>query len=161
MNSLKEYLEIQADEALRTKEERQQIIEEWTKSIYGLISQVRLWLIDSDPHHILEISTAEHRLREEKLGSYDVPGLVVRLNSREVKLIPISRYNVGPFLRSGEVRVDHSSGRVDLTEGGRKYKLYRDRLEPADHWVVVDDEVYVPRNLTRETFEAAFLDLLR
>ncbi len=161
MQSLKEYLEIQADEALRMKEEREQIIKEWTTSIYNLIGQVRVWLNDADPHHILEISTASHRIREEKIGGYDAPGLIVRLNAREVRLIPISRYNVGPFTTLGEARIDRSFGRVDLTEGGLKYTLYRIQTEPSDKWILIDDEDYIPRVLDRKGFEEAVLDLFR
>jgi hypothetical protein len=53
-----------------------------------------------------------------------------------------------------------AQGRVDLTDGGQTYMLYRVPSSSGMTWVMVDDEDYKVSPLDRESFERALLSLL-
>jgi hypothetical protein len=59
-------------------------------------------------------------------------------------------------------------GRVDISGGGTKYRLYRTIQDGRDIWYVVDETPYLPGNkrrdtatpLTRECLEEILMDLM-
>lgn len=161
MQTLKEYLQSWAEEDERTRDERFRIAHEWIGAVERLVDQVRHWIEQSDDKKIVEFDYEATKIREERLIPYVARVLVIRLNATEIRLVPIFRYNVGPYLKDGEIRVNRSYGRMDLTGGGKKYLLYRHEIDPADVWYIVDEDRFVPRKLDRETFEQALLDLLQ
>ena len=69
-----------------------------------------------------------------------MPGLVIRMEAREVRTVPIARMVVGPELSNGIIRLTRSFGRVDLTDGVEKFMLFRSQKDPSDEWVIVEEE---------------------
>jgi hypothetical protein len=119
------------------------------------------WLHAADKEHLLEIEEKNDKLREIDVGVYTVPGLVIWLEAYEVRLVPVARMVVGPDLSNGITRVTRSFGRVDLTDGGEKYMLFRTQKDPCDEWVIVEDRGYTFRKCGREAFENAMLNFLQ
>ena len=125
-----------------------------------MIQPIQEWLVDSDPGHLLDLEESYHELREVNVGVYTAPGLVVRDEAREVRIVPIARMVVGPLPADSGVRMNRAFGRVDMTDGGEKFMLFRSEKDPSDEWVIVDDRGYVVRKFDRQTFEEAMQRLL-
>jgi hypothetical protein len=161
MKTLKEFLHEHAEMERGRADERTAIQEEWIGALMRLLQQIKEWLRDADEEHQLEIEERWHKLREINVGVYAAPGLVIRLGAREVEVIPVARMVVGPELSNGLIRVDRAFGRVDLTDGDKSYLLFRTLKEPADEWVIVEDEGYTVDRFDRRTLEEAMQSLLR
>jgi hypothetical protein len=161
VKTLKEFLAEHAEIERGRADEKRAMQREWIESLRRLIGQIREWLVDSDPQHLLEVEESYHEIREVDVGVYTAPGLVIRLEAREVRLIPIARKVAGPYLSNGLIRVKRAFGRADLIAGGRKYLLYRSQAEPADEWVIVEDDGFRVKELDRQAFEEAAQSLLQ
>jgi hypothetical protein len=160
VKTLKEFLAERAEIERSRADEKRAIQQEWRESLYRLVQQIQEWLVDSDPGHLLEIEESYHELREVNVGVYTAPGLVIRDEAREVRIVPIARMVVGPLLADGGVRMNRAFGRVDMTDGGEKFMLFRSQKDPSDEWVIVDDREYVVRKFDRQSFEEAMQRLL-
>jgi hypothetical protein len=130
-------------------------------AIQRLLDRKIDWLRAADKEHLLEIEKKHHRLRGMDVGVFDAPGLVIRLDAREVGVVPVARMVVGPDLTNGVVRIVRSFGRVDLTDVARKYLIFRTQIDPAEEWTIVEDEGFTFKKFTRESFEEAIQDLLQ
>jgi hypothetical protein len=161
VKTLKEFLAEHAEIERGRADEKRAIQQEWISALRRLIQQIQEWLADSDPEHLLEIEERYHEIREVDVGVYTAPGLVIHLEAREVRLVPIARKVVGPHLSNGFIQVRRAFGRADLIGGGKKYLLYRSRTDPADEWVIVEDDGFRVKELDRQAFEEALQSLLR
>jgi hypothetical protein len=160
VKTLREFLEERAEIDRNQADEKKAIQQEWIESVRRLIQQIKDWLIDSDPARLLEIDETSHELREIDVGVYTAPGLLIRYEAREVRLIPIARMVVGPDLSDGEIRMRRSFGRIDLTDGSEKFMLFRSQKDPSDEWMIVEDRTYVVRKFHRQSFDQAMQRLL-
>ncbi len=160
MKTLKEFLAERAEIERGRADEKRAMQQEWRESLHRLVRQVQEWLRDSDSEHLLEVEESYHEIREVDVGVYTAPGLVIRLEAREVRLIPIARKVAGPYLSNGLVHVKRAFGRADLVAGGKKYLLYRSQADPTDDWVIVEDDGFAVRRLDRRSFEEAMQSLL-
>jgi hypothetical protein len=160
VKTLKEFLAERAETERGRAEEKKAIQQEWIWAVRRLIQQIQEWLIDSDPGHLLEVKESYHEFREVNVGVYTAPGLVIRDEAREVRIVPVARMVVGPLLADGGVRMNRAFGRVDMTDGAEKFMLFRSQKGPSDEWVIVDDRGYVVRKFDRQTFEEAMQRLL-
>jgi hypothetical protein len=160
VKTLKEFLTERAEIERSRADEKKATQQEWIWAVRQLIQQMQEWLTDSDPEHLLEIDERYHELREVNVGVYTAPGLVVRHETREVRIVPIARMVVGPLLSDGEVRMKRAFGRVDMTDGGEKFMLFRSQRDPSDEWMIVEDRGYVVRKFDRQAFEEAMQSLL-
>jgi hypothetical protein len=124
---------------------------EWISAIQRLLDQMIDWLRAADKEHLLE----------NEVGVYDAPGLAIRLDAREVKVVPAARMVVGPDLTNGIVRIVRAFGRVDMTDGARKYLVFRTQVDPTEEWTIVEDEGFTFKKFTRESFEEAMQGLLQ
>jgi hypothetical protein len=52
-------------------------------------------------------------------------------------------------------------GRVDLTDGGEKFMLFRSQMDPSDEWIIVEDKGYTAKKFDRQSFEEAMQSLLQ
>lgn len=159
MKTLKEFLAEHAEIERGRADEKRAIQQEWIGAIQRLIQQVEEWLTDSDPLHLLEIEERDHEVREIDVGVYTAPGLVIRLGAREVRLVPIARKVVGPYLSGDTITMARALGRVDLTDGGEKFLIFRSRTDP-DEWVIAAERGYVVKRFDRRSFEEAMQSLL-
>ncbi len=161
MKTLKDFLAEHAEIERGRADEKRAMQQEWTGALHRLIGQIREWLVDSDPEYLLEIEESHHEIREVNVGVYTAPGLVIRLEAREVRLMPIARKVVGPLLSGETIRMARAFGRVDMTNGGEKFTIFRSRKDPSDEWMIVEDWGHVVRKFDRQAFEEAMQILLK
>jgi hypothetical protein len=159
VKTLKEFLAEHAEIERGRADEKRDLQQEWTGALHRLIGQIREWLRDSDPEYLLEIEESDHEIRGVDVGVYTAPGLVIRLEAREVRLVPIARKVVGPLLSGDEIRMTRAFGRVDLTDGGAKFMIFRSRKDP-DQWMIVKDWGHIVNRFDRRAFEEAMQSLL-
>jgi hypothetical protein len=120
---------------------------EWLQAIRRLLDQIQDWLRAADPENLLEIVPYDVERVEGRLGIYDAPALRIRLGTDEVDVVPVGRYAIGPLaaqtMRSilGIEGTDGPvAGRVDITNGERKYVLIRDVSTGQDRWYALDEQ---------------------
>jgi hypothetical protein len=155
--SFRDFLKAKADElGVRDRHRRRG---EWLGAIHRLLEQMRDWLRESDPEGVLDIEPYEVSRTEQNLGTYDAPALKIRLGAGEVDVRPIGREVPFMAIRGASGDATTFSGRVDITDGYRKYNLYREINQGKDLWQISDE-----RNkfsyLNAESFERILQDLL-
>jgi hypothetical protein len=160
MSTLKDFLAEQAEKLKDTQQEAARRRDEWVASVNRLNEHIRGWLRSSDPEQILEVCEEPHEIREQGIGTYTAPGLVIALGARIVRVVPIARNVVGPLSETGAVHVIRAYGRVDLTDGLSKYLMYRVEKEPEDRWSIIEEDRYRLESLDQRAFEAALQGLL-
>jgi hypothetical protein len=160
VRTLEEFLHERAEIERGRAHEKIAVQKEWIGAVRRLIDQMAAWLRAADTEHLLEVEEECHKLREIDVGVYTAPVLVIRLESQEARVIPVARMVVGPDLSNGTIRVNRAFGRVDLTDGGKKFMLFRSQKDPSDRWVIVEDEGYTIDKFDREAFEKALVSLL-
>ncbi len=161
MKTLKEFLADRAEIERGKADDKKALQSEWIWAVRRLVELIREWLADADQEKLLTIKEDVQELRELELGVYTVPRLLIRLESQEVALVPISRMVVGPNLSNGIIHVARAFGRVDLKSGDRKYLLFRSQIEPNESWVIVEDEGFTVNRFDRNSFEDAMQSLLQ
>ncbi len=161
MKTLKEFLSDRAEIERGKADDKKALQTEWTCAVRRLVQLIREWLADADQEKMLTIKEDYQEIRELELGVYTVPRLLIRLDSQEVALVPISRMVVGPNLSNGIIHVARAFGRVDLKSGDRKYLLFRSQIEPNESWVIVEDEGFTVKRFDRDSFEEAMQSLLQ
>jgi hypothetical protein len=119
---------------------------EWLKALQGLLTQIEDWLHDADAENLLETMRYDVERVEDRLGIYDAPALKIRLGADEVDVVPVGRYAIGPLpaqaiksLPGVEATDGAAAGRVDITNGERKYLLLRDISSGEDRWHAVNE----------------------
>jgi hypothetical protein len=120
---------------------------EWLQALRRLLDQIQDWLRAADPENLLETVPYDVERVEGRLGIYDAPALKIRLGTDEVDVVPVGRYAVGPLpaqsmrsLLGVEVTDGPAAGRVDITNGERKYLLIRDVSTGQDRWYAPDEQ---------------------
>ncbi len=156
--TFKEWL---AEQAAREKSphERAKLVEEWQKAVHELFAQIQAWLAEDDATQLLTFHRNEMQKNEVGLGPYRIPILQVRLPSRFVTFEPISRFVAGGIGRRADLGLA-AAGRVDMKHAGEKCMLYRAVVPGGSKWFIVNENDYSAEELTKETFETAFQDLL-
>jgi hypothetical protein len=134
---------------------------EWIGAIRRLIDQMTEWLRAADKEQLLELEGTTKRVREMEVGVYDAPGLIIRLEAREVTVLPVARMVVGPDLTNGIIHIARAFGRADMGDGATKYLLFRTQVSPAEEWIIVEDEGFTFKKLNRDSFEEAMQSLLQ
>jgi hypothetical protein len=160
VKTLREFLSERAEIERSRADVKKDLQNEWIWAVRRLNEQIKDWLLDADQERLLKIDERQYEIREIDVGVYTVPGLVIRMDAREVRTVPIARMIVGPELSNGMIRVTRSFGRVDLTDGGEKFMLFRSQKEPSDEWVIVEEKSYTLKKFDREAFEEATQSLL-
>lgn len=131
--------------------------EEWIASVRRLVEQIQAWLQEADLDHKLEVTSFLPMKVEQGLGAYHALGLRITLAGSTVEVIPVGRNIVGAVGPRGDVGL-RAEGRVDITDGARKYMLFR-TLGDRERWFVVDER-YEASELERDRFLAILEDLL-
>jgi hypothetical protein len=165
MTSFQEFLRQKVDVA--TVKDRNQSRGEWLAAINRLLDRVQDWMREADPDDLLEAVRYEVERVEKRLGIYDAPALKIRLGTNSVDILPVGRYSVGPLplelLKGGpgddKRWGDLSGGRVDITNGERRYLLLRSKENEHDHWYTVG-EPPSPTPFDRKRLEEILQDLL-
>src|SRR5436190_1422248 len=118
-----EFLEKKRAQQSHSKERRERR-DEWVTAVGRLIEQLRSWLTESDPAGVLDVVPIEIERTEQALGIYTVPGLKISLGEAAVQVVPVGRNVVGIVGPQGDVGI-RAEGRVDITDGVRRFILYR------------------------------------
>ena len=135
--SFREFLKTKADET--GVKDRHRRRGEWLGAIHSLIDQIRDWLRESDPEGVLDVEPYEVSRTERDLGTYDAPALKIRLGAGEVSVLPIGRDVPFMAIRGASGAATEFAGRVNISDGFRKYNLYREVSEGKDLWQARDD----------------------
>ncbi|MBV9122251.1 MAG: hypothetical protein JO112_02685 [Planctomycetes bacterium] len=154
--TFQEFLEKQAYQSHH--KERRERREEWIAAVSRLMEQLRTWLAEADPAGVLEIVPMELEKAEPGLGSYRIPGLKINLGEAGVQVVPVGRNVVGIVGPQGEVGV-RAEGRVDITDGIRRYLLYRTFKDGQEQWFALDEH-FQAAPLDRGCVERILQDLL-
>lgn len=161
MGSLKEYIAEQADRLRAEESEAGRKRDEWVRAIDRLNRQIRDWLEQADPDHkFIEVEERPYQFREEGIGAYEASGLSIHLGQREVRLVPVARNVAGPLSAAGVIQVNKAYGRADLSDGLKKFLLFRVEKEPEERWKIVEQDGFRMQVLDQAAFEEAFKSLL-
>lgn len=158
MGSLTEFLKERAEKERSEHGDRKRVREDWVKAVNQLTDQMEKWLRQADQDQVLEIDVHGVEKREEGIGRYLVRALTVRLEAREVRVVPVARFVVAAPLHVTSLPTP-PQGRVDITDGESRYELYRLMDTSEGRWVITRPREGL-RGFDREAFEAAVQDLL-
>ncbi len=159
MGSLREFLDEQAERLKTEPSKAAARRDEWVAAVGRLLAQIRDWIAEADPGHVLTVEERTVTIREEMIGSYEVPALTIILGIRSVRVEPIARNVMGPLEQTRAYRPIRVFGRVDLTNGLEKYKIYRGSKEPDSRWFITNEDGYESRPFDRDAFEATLQSL--
>jgi hypothetical protein len=135
MTSFKEWVKQKTDDAASI--ERSKRVTDWVHACLHLRTQVEAWLTEEGEGRIKFDLVVVDRT-EHGLGSYSLHKLRINIGEDSVELIPLGRNVIGSYGLRGEPE-HRGAGRVDLTNGIRKYMLYRTIQSDKDVWYVVDE----------------------
>jgi hypothetical protein len=158
--SLKEFLATESEKLQSERSEAMKKRDEWVESVGRLFFQIQEWLGEADSGRILTFQTGHITLREAGIGRYDAPILLVELGAREVSIKPVARFVAGPLSSTGAMHILRSYGRVDMGNRLEKYMLFRTERDPADRWVIIEEDGYRTQPFDQDSFESAFQSLL-
>ncbi len=154
--TLRELLEKKADQQqyknLRARQE------EWVAAVDRLIGKMRTWLGEADPKGVLDLAPIEIQRSEPGLGTYKIRKLKINLGEAAVLVEPVGRNVVGVVGGQGGAEF-RAEGRVDITDGIRRYILYRTLTEGQETWYALDQQ-FCAAPLDRERLEGILQDLL-
>jgi hypothetical protein len=160
VGSLKEYLAEQADKIRDQEQEAARKRDEWVAAVDRLIAQMEDWLGQADQGQILQIQERRFPIREEGIGAYEAQGLAIGLGPRQVRVEPVARNVAGPLSATGVIGMSRAYGRVDMTDGLKRYMIFRVEKEPEDRWRIVEQDGFQMQPFDRQSFESAFQGLL-
>jgi hypothetical protein len=137
---------------------RRQRRDEWIGAVGRLLDQVRAWLAESDPEHLLDVVPLQIQTIEPGLGVFNIPSLKIGVGDSSIQVVPVGRFALGVVgIRGGPgVRAE---GRVDITDGVRKHILYRILQDGQERWYVQVGD-FEARPLDRSRLEDILQDLL-
>lgn len=135
--NFREFLKTKAEQTgVRDRHRRR---DEWLGALQRLLDQIRDWLRESDPEGVLDLEPFEVARTEHELGTYDAPALIIRLGAGEVSVLPMGREVPFMAIRGASGAATDVAGRVDITDGFRKYNLYRVINQDKESWQIRDE----------------------
>lgn len=156
MSALKDFLQSEAQKRQERLAETRKKRDDWIMAVRALTTQLKAWVDESNKEaQVLQTDLEMVQLAEQEIGTYNAQSLVISLDPQIVRVTPVARNVVGRIAVAGVST--QASGRIDITDGARKYILYR--VHP-DSWMVVDPNTYEARKFNREEFENILQDLL-
>lgn len=154
--TFQEFLERHAQQ--RQHKEQRARREEWIAAVGRLLGQLRTWLAEADPAGVLEVLPMEVEKAEPGLGIYRIPSLKISLGGAAVEVVPVGRNVIGTVGPQGDVGI-RAEGRVDITDGIRRYILYRTLNDGQERWYALDER-FQATPLDRGRLEGMLQDLL-
>ena len=156
--------------------------QEWLDALKRLFDQIRAWIREVDPEGLLELVRYEVQRVEDRLGVYDAPAVKIRLELDFVDIQPVGRFAIGPLpqqlqvprpisVRSPGMSAivprserrwgDLSGGRVDMTNGEKRYVLLRSITDGRDCWYAIAVNQTEPTLFDSTCLQNILLDLLK
>jgi hypothetical protein len=156
MTTFQDFLEKQAQrQGQKARAARRQ---EWIAAVDRLVGQLRMWLAESDPKHLLNVVQFEIERAEPDLGSYNISSLKIGLGDNAVEVTPVGRDAVGIVGAHSDNGV-RAEGRVDITDGARKFILYRTLSGGEERWHALDERFHA-EPFDKHRLECILQDLL-
>ena len=155
MTSFQEFLRKKADE--QHSHLRRERRDEWIVAVSALLDRIDVWLHESDPDRLLDIIPIRLDKAEAGLGTYEIYGLKIAVGDLAIQVLPVARNVVGSPRIFGDGA--DLGGRVDITDGTRKYIVMRVVKDGKKSWEVLDDQ-FGAAPLDRARLEAIIQDLL-
>ena len=155
MTSFQEFLHKKAEE--QGQASRRERRDEWISAVNRLVEQIRVWLREADPEGLLDLVDVEYNKAEKGLGAYKIRGLQVGVGDLSGQVIPVARNVVGSPRIGGDGA--QLGGRVDISDGIKKYILRRVLKDGTESWEVLDEQLGATP-LDRARLESILLDLL-
>jgi len=161
LSSLKEFLAEEAKRERAKTADEESVRAEWVSAVDALLAQMEGWLKAADEGGVLNVErTAPQRIREPRLGTYEIGGLRITFGSRVVEVDPNSRYSRGS-IAGDPLGASIRNGRIDMSATGHRYMIYRQLNGAGPYtWIIADDRDYVARPLNQSSFEDAIKSLL-
>jgi hypothetical protein len=154
--SFKEWVEQKDEEARSSEKVRRR--QEWLQAYQSLKNRIREWL-GEDGGDRIRFESEWIRQNERALGSYNIEGFRVEIGDSSVHFVPVSR-NVIARINPPEGGEFRGAGRVDVTDGARKYHLYRTIQDQGDVWYVVDEDRRRATPLSKKRLQEILMDLM-
>jgi hypothetical protein len=133
--SFQEWVEKKTEESEHS--DRSIRVREWTEAYAALTQQIISWLrSEGGPRIVFDTIPIERS--EHGLGHYRLTKLRIAVGDDYVEVVPMGRNVIGSFGLRGEPE-HRGAGRADITNGARKYPLYRTIQNGRDVWYVVGD----------------------
>ena len=136
------------------------VVEEWQAAVERLYDTMRGWLAESDPDHIIQIAQKPHEMRENGLGTYQIPRLELRAFGRRVGIVPKARLTVASAQLPLKSTLERAKGRVDISDDVRRYVLLRFFDESGGDLWLIDDMISDPVPLHPQAFETSLMGFL-
>lgn len=157
MSTLEKFLQSTAEKRRNSAADLNAKRGQWIAAVRDLVQKLKGWTEESDRESkVLTIRVETVQIAEEELGTYNASELVITLDPTKVRVTPIGCKVVGGY-DDGGIFI-RAEGRVDITDGVRKYILYR--IAATNSWKVVDPQTYVVKDFEREDFEKILEALL-
>ena len=156
--------------------------QEWLDALNRLFEQIRAWIREVDSEGLLELVSYEVQRVENRLGVYDAPAVKIRLELDFVDIQPVGRFAIGPLPQRLQVLRpisnrspgvppyvpesdwkwgDLSGGRVDMTNGERRYVLLRSIIDGRDCWYAIAVNQGEPTLFDPTCLQNILMDLLQ
>jgi hypothetical protein len=161
MSQLAEYLKTTGKEISAKAQANKPLLDEWRRDVEHFLQVVQSAVEAADSERVLFIRKSRAYLREVRFGEYELPSLEIVLGDTEVKVEPRARFNVGRVTdpeTGDEFRVE---GRIDITDGIRRYLAYRVPMENGQGWWIIDEDRKHARRWKDEVIQDVILDLLK
>ena len=163
MSQLAEYLKTTGKEISAKTKENRPLLDEWKRDVEQFLSTVQNAIESADTDKVLFLRRSRVLLREVRFGEYELPSLEIVLGDTEVRVEPRARFNVGRLkdpVSGSEYPVE---GRIDITDGVRRYLAYRVPLVEKGHygWWVCDEDRHRVRFWSDLVIQDVVLDLLQ
>jgi hypothetical protein len=145
-----ELLDTLRDQKAKSKDfDRESVLREWTAALKALMADIQSWLRPAMNEELLRARPETTIVSEERLGTYEVPRLLLEMPSGlTVNINPVARFIVG------------ADGRVDMWAFPTDKWLI---VRQADQWRLIrkggDLSSDVP--LAAESFKSALTELIR
>src|SRR5271155_578266 len=131
MTSFQEFLHKKAEEQRQIS--RRDLRDEWILAVDRLTALIANWLHESDPEGLLDLIPLTFDKAEKGLGAYKIQGLQIGVGDLAVKVVPVARLVAG----SSNIVGEQVAGRVDITNGIKKFILWRIIKDGVESWEVL------------------------
>jgi hypothetical protein len=162
MSQLAEYLKTTGKEISAKVRENKPLLDEWRRDVEQFLQTVQSAVEAADTEQVLFLRRSRVLLREVRFGEYELPSLEIVLGDTEVRVEPRARFHMGRLKDPQDGTEFQVEGRIDITDGVRRYLAYRvPVLEKGHGWWICDEDRKRVRFGRDEVIQDVILDLLK
>ena len=161
MMTLADYLNEHEREFQEREAQREALRAEWVQAVERLLQQIEQWVREADPKGRIRIERTVQKDREQALGFFEVPRLILTYGTERVEVVAWARFVVGGIKRTADGAEERIQGSVHIANGSDKVSLYRLIGPPGDEWFVDNQSEPGTTRFTRECFDTLLLSLIK